>query len=144
MDYSKHLPAYAIREASSETCWVPNSDVYIADTGLVINMELSGIRPEDLNLVVDGNRVKVSGSRHDGHRGPKRTFLVMEIHYCTFESIIEVPFGYDLGRIQAVYQNGFLRIEVPAAAPSSSQRTQSVRDCGARHSVSSRTTEKPQ
>ena len=46
----------------------------------------------------------------------------MEINYGSFESIIELPAGYDLCQAKATYQNGFLRIDVPvlAHAPASS------------------------
>jgi HSP20 family molecular chaperone IbpA len=37
----------------------------------------------------------------------------MEINYGVFESVIELPEGYDLGQAKAAYQNGFLRIDVP-------------------------------
>jgi HSP20 family molecular chaperone IbpA len=37
----------------------------------------------------------------------------MEINYGPFETVIELPSGYDLTRARAAYQNGFLRIDVP-------------------------------
>ncbi|PYK62448.1 MAG: hypothetical protein DME21_06425 [Verrucomicrobia bacterium] len=43
----------------------------------------------------------------------------MEINYGAFESVIELPSGYDLSQGKATYQNGFLRIDVPEQAPSS-------------------------
>ena len=105
---------------SSETYWVPNTDVYVTEGGLVIKVELAGMRKEDLEvLMVDGNRLKISGHRPDGCRAPKCTFLVMEINYGAFESVIELPSGYDLSQAKATYQNGFLRIDVPEQAPSS-------------------------
>ena len=55
-------------EGADETYWVPNTDVYVADGGLVIKVELAGMRREDLELVVEGNRVKISGQRPDGCR----------------------------------------------------------------------------
>lgn len=100
-------------DSTSETYWVPNTDVYVSDGGLVIKVELAGMRREDLELTVDGNRLKISGHRPDGCRAPKCTFLVMEINYGVFESIIELPPGYDLSLAKALYQNGFLRIDVP-------------------------------
>jgi len=103
-------------DASGDTYWVPNTDVYVADSGLVIKVELSGMRKEDLELTIDGNRLKISGHRPDGCRAPKCRFLIMEISYGAFESIIELPAGYDLGRARAAYQNGFLRIDVPTQA----------------------------
>src|SRR5438132_1685058 len=54
-------------------------------------------------------------------RARKCTFLVMEINYGAFESIIEVPAGYDLGQAKASYQNGFLRVDVPELAQPSSK-----------------------
>ena len=84
--------------------------------GLVIKVELAGMRREDLELTIEGNRLRISGQRPDGCRAPKCKFLVMEINYGAFESVIELPAGYDLSQAKAAYQNGFLRIDVPVAA----------------------------
>jgi len=108
-------------DSYSETYWVPNTDVYVTEGSLVIKVELAGMRKEDLELTVEGNRLKISGQRPDGCRAPKCTFLVMEINYGAFESIIEVPAGYDLSQAKASYQNGFLRVDVPELAQPSSK-----------------------
>ena len=108
-------------DSYSETYWVPNTDVYATEGSLVIKVELAGMRKEDLELTVEGNRLKISGQRPDGCRAPKCTFLVMEINYGAFESIIEVPAGYDLSQAEASYQNGFLRVVVPELAQPSSK-----------------------
>jgi len=99
--------------ADPDTHWVPNTDVYVTETGLVIKVELAGMKKEDLQLVIEGNKVKINGQRRDGCRSPKCKFLVMEINYGAFESIVELPEGYDLPHAKASYQNGFLRIDVP-------------------------------
>ena len=39
----------------------------------------------------------------------------MEINYGPFESVLELPPGYDLSQAKAIYVNGFLRIDVPVA-----------------------------
>ncbi len=111
--HSIKRPSSGVSDASGDTYWVPNTDVYVADSGLVIKVELSGMRKEDLELTIDGNRLKISGHRPDGCRAPKCRFLLMEISYGAFECLIELPSGYDLGRARAAYQNGFLRIDVP-------------------------------
>src|ERR1017187_3730336 len=100
-----------------ETHWVPNADVYIAETGIVIKVELAGMQRENLELMIEGNSLKISGQRDDGCRGGHCKFLVMEINYGAFESLIELPPGYDLQQAKAAYQNGFLRIDVPCAIP---------------------------
>jgi HSP20 family protein len=102
-------------ETSADSHWVPNTDVYVTEDTLVIKVELAGMRKEDLELTVEGNRLTITGHRPDGCRAPKCKFLVMEIEYGSFQSVIELPPGYDLTGAKAAYQNGFLRIDVPQA-----------------------------
>jgi len=106
----------SVREGSPRAHWVPNTDVYVTDNGLVVKVELAGMRSEHLEITVDGNRLRIQGNRPDGCRAAKCSFLVMEINYGPFESVLEVPPGYDLGQAKAAYLNGFLRIDVPLAA----------------------------
>ena len=101
-----------------ETHWTPNTDVYATDSGVVIKVELAGMERDNLELTVDGNQLRISGHRPDGCRSPHCKFLVMEINYGVFESVIEVPDSCDLSRGKAVYQNGFLRVDVPFSSSS--------------------------
>ncbi len=103
-----------------ETHWVPNTDVWIAESGLVIKVELAGMRREDLELTIEGNRLRICGQRVDGCRVGKCSFMVMEINYGPFESVVEVPQGFDVTKAKAVYQNGFLRIDIPPLDSNSS------------------------
>jgi HSP20 family protein len=112
-------------EVGGQTNWIPNTDVYTTDDVLVVKVELAGMRREDLELAIEGNRLMISGQRPDGCRTPGSKFLVMEIHYGSFESVIEVPPGYDLSQARAVYTNGFLRVDVPVA-PQPAMKTLSV------------------
>ena len=109
MHYVKrHQPA-----GDGESQWTPNTDVYVTENGLVMKVELAGMRKDDLQLVIEGNKVRISGQRPDGCRAPKCKFLVMEIDYGAFESVIELTDGFDLVNAKAAYQNGFLRIDIP-------------------------------
>ena len=108
-------------ESAGETHWIPNTDVYVTEGTLVIKVELAGMRREDLELTVEGNRLMISGQRPDSSRSTKCKFLVMEINYGPFECVIEIPPGFDLTEAKAAYQNGFLRIDVPQATRSTSK-----------------------
>lgn len=102
-----------VREFSNEGQWVPNTDVFLTDEGMVIRVELAGMRREDLELTVEGQRIAISGHRSDGCRDGKCKFLIMEINYGPFYTTVDLPAGYDLTQAKASYQNGFLRIDVP-------------------------------
>src|SRR5436309_12801021 len=84
------------REASARANWVPNTDVYSTDNGLVVKVELAGMRSEHLEITVEGNRLRISGNRPDGCRASKCSFLAMEINSGPFEHMLELPPGYDL------------------------------------------------
>lgn len=112
--YSQSLPDVR-RETGGQTHWIPNTDVYTTEDGLVVKVELAGMRREDLELAVENNRLLITGQRPDGCRIPGSKFLVMEINYGSFECVIEVPAGYELCQAKAAYQNGFLRVDVPVA-----------------------------
>ncbi len=95
--------------------WTPNTDIYVAENGLVIKVELAGMKSDSLEITVEGQRLRINGVRPDCCRPPHCSFLVMEISYGPFETTMDLPVGYDLSRAKAVYVNGFLRIDVPAA-----------------------------
>src|SRR5262245_59305776 len=103
------------RDPVAKAHWVPNTDVYATDSGLVIKVELSGMRSENLEITVEDNKLRISGNRLDGCRAAKCSFIVMEISYGPFEAVLELPPGYDLSQARAAYLNGFLRIDVPLA-----------------------------
>lgn len=121
MATSKVTAAVNLQKSSSDldgdagAYWAPNTDVYSVEDGIVIKVELAGIARENLHLTVDENRLKINGSRPDGCRSAKCVFLVMEINYGAFETVIELPPGYDLSTARASYHNGFLRVDVPRA-----------------------------
>ncbi len=114
--FSQRLQADGGQEP--EPHWVPNTDVYETEDGLVVKVELAGMRREDLELSVEGNQLRISGQRSDERRPAQRRFLVMEINYGAFERAIDLPPGFDLANARASYQNGFLRVDVPAAVKS--------------------------
>jgi HSP20 family protein len=97
--------------------WAPNTDIYTTDSGLVIKAELAGMKSDSLEIYVDENRLRISGVRPDCCRAAHCSFLVMEITYGPFETVLELPPGYNLSQAKAVYVNGFLRIDVPPAVP---------------------------
>ncbi len=111
----RHSHTVGVRESSNEGHWAPNTDVFLTEEGMVVKVELSGMRREDLELTVEEHRLRISGHRSDECRQQqgKCNFIVMEINYGPFETILDLPTGYDLGAARASYQNGFLRIDVP-------------------------------
>lgn len=117
--FVKRSPAANASESPVRAHWTPNTDVYVTEEGMVIKVEMAGMKSDDLEITVEENKLRISGQRPDGCRPPKCKFIVMEINYGPFETVVEVPQGYDLAQARAVYLNGFLRIDLPLAQRSS-------------------------
>jgi HSP20 family protein len=121
--FAQRSPVVGDRETTGRALWQPNTDVYVTDEGLVIKVELAGVRREDLNITIEGHRLRIGGERPDGCRAAKFNFLAMEINYGPFENVLEIPSAYDLTQAKACYLNGFLRIDVPRLVEAPSKRT---------------------
>lgn len=113
---SAHFAQIRQRSLPNGAHWVPNTDIYATEEGLVVKMELAGMRSENLQITVEENKLRISGQRPDGCRAAKFNFLAMEISYGPFENLLELPPGYDLAQAKASYLNGFLRIDVPQSS----------------------------
>jgi hypothetical protein len=81
--YTQKLPD-SPREVGGQTHWVPNTDVYKTSEGLVVNVELAGLRQEDVEIAVEGNRLLITGQRRDGVRvrGHDCTAEVVALYDC--------------------------------------------------------------
>lgn len=113
--FAAHHSAMSPGAETATGRWTPNTDIYTTATGLVIKVELAGMKSESLDIAVEGQQLRISGDRPDFCRSPHCSFLVMEINYGPFEAVLDLPAGYDLSRAKALYLNGFLRIDVPPA-----------------------------
>jgi HSP20 family protein len=79
---------------------------------LTIVVELPGVDPGAVQLVVDDRTLIISGERPrprtDGH-----SWLQMEIEYGPFQRAVMVPEGADPAQASADYEQGLLRIVMP-------------------------------
>ncbi|MBX6340887.1 MAG: Hsp20/alpha crystallin family protein [Thermomicrobiaceae bacterium] len=95
--------------------WRPPVEVYENDGALVVTLELAGVREDDVQVVVDDSVLHVSGVRHNASAAQKRTYHEMGIAYGPFEAVVFLPFAVAIDDVEAIYENGFLRVTLPRA-----------------------------
>lgn len=95
--------------------WRPLTDVYEMEDHFVVRVEIPGMNESDFQINIDRNVLSISGNRPD--TGERRAFHQMEIHFGEFISQVELPSNIDQEKIEAEYQNGFLRLILPKAQP---------------------------
>jgi HSP20 family protein len=91
--------------------WMPPTDVYETESGLIVKVEVAGLREEDFEVVVEDQILMIRGIRPDANE--RRAYHQMEIRSGKFEIAIGLPSGVDLDEASAEYNQGFLTINFP-------------------------------
>jgi HSP20 family protein len=105
----------------------PQVDCLLADDPprLVVVAALAGVDPADVDLLVSGRELVLSGARArpaaDGAR-----YQQMEIDYGPFERSVALPADVDVERAEARYERGLLIVTLPLAQDSPPQARVSI------------------
>jgi HSP20 family protein len=103
----------------ARSCWRPAADVYRTDDGWLIKVELAGVSSNDLQVTIQGRRLKIAGQRRDLQIEVGYRCHSLEISYDRFERTFDFPCDVAGCEPQARFENGMLWIRVrkcPAAA----------------------------
>lgn len=96
--------------------WQPATDIYETEEKIIILMEIAGIKEEDLTILLHQNTLIVQGIRRFSYESP-RAIHQMEIPYGEFSVELSFNIPVDDSQIEAIYDQGFLRIDLPKARP---------------------------
>ena len=91
--------------------WRPPTDVYETGDRMVIKVEIAGMKADDFDITVAGNRLAIGGQRRD--QVGKLVYQNMEIHYGEFRTEVRVDWPLDQATIEATYESGFLFVRLP-------------------------------
>jgi len=88
--------------------WCPAADVYRARDGWIVKVDLAGIRPNDIEITIDGDVLRIRGSRRDGFCGEDVSHYQLEITYSRFEKMIQFPRSIAHASLERDYRDGLL------------------------------------
>jgi HSP20 family protein len=111
--------------SESRALWAPPVDISETDGELEIDLELPGIKPENVDLNVENGVLTVTGEKREERKeGEEGRQHVVERRYGRFVRTIQLPTGVDEEQISANFDNGVLSIRVPKAALPQPRRIQ--------------------
>jgi HSP20 family protein len=102
--------------------WMPALDVTETKDAYQVDIEVPGLRPEDINVMVDQGMLTIQGERRSKEEKGDRSYHRVERHYGAFRRSISLPRDVDASRVEANYDNGVLRLKVPKTAGSQAKR----------------------
>jgi len=106
--------------------WAPLADVYETAEAYLIQLELPGLKRDDVEIQVDVDALVVRGERKLEGLRPE-SFHRMERSYGYFSRSFRLPEHVEPDRVRAEFQDGILRLEVPKARPRATGRSRGDR-----------------
>ncbi len=94
--------------------WEPPVDIYRGPSQWLVKVDLAGVRPEDVEIRVQGCRLTIRGIRRDFSVREGHKAYSMEIAYSRFERTIELPCDLDKFQIRTDYRDGMYLLEIRA------------------------------
>jgi HSP20 family protein len=94
----------------------PAVDIFETEDHVVIEVEIAGIRDEDLELEIEGSKCTLRGERKPARQGEKRAFRQVEISHGPFQRELFLPAAVNPDAVETVYKDGMLQIMLPKAS----------------------------
>ncbi|MFQ5737276.1 MAG: Hsp20/alpha crystallin family protein [Thermodesulfobacteriota bacterium] len=92
---------------------IPNVDVFSTRNELVIEVELPGVKKQDIDVTLLKGTLTIKAVKLECFDEDKINYVCMERTFGRLFRAIEIPFPVDTVRIKAVFRNGILTITIP-------------------------------
>lgn len=93
----------------------PLMNVWSSAEGLVVDAEMPGVDPQDVEIAVQGDVLTLKGKVNVREPGKDETCHRRERVSGEFSRTLPLPFRANAGAVKAAYRNGVLRVTVPRA-----------------------------
>ncbi|HYT33020.1 MAG TPA: Hsp20/alpha crystallin family protein [Thermoanaerobaculia bacterium] len=112
-----HRTEFPDDDSLDAALWSPAADVYETPEEIILQIELPGVRLEDVRLEALDGKLRVAGHRRAEAGVQPRNFVRMERIYGSFSREFPAPATIDPARIKATLRAGVLKVIAIKSAP---------------------------
>ena len=98
---------------AGERMFAPTFDVKETGDSYIFRADLPGVKEDDLDISLTGNRLTVSGKREMEERKEGERYFAFERSYGSFTRTFTLPEGIDSESVRAEMKDGVLTLTVP-------------------------------
>ena len=114
MDYFNRLfNGVEKRMEEKSVDFIPSVNTREADDAYYIEVDLPGVKKEDISIDINDNVLSISGSREMEEERKEDEFYRVESVYGKFERSFSLPEGVDADKIEAEAKDGVLTVKIP-------------------------------
>ncbi len=112
-EFFRGWPSSWQRVPAEERAWAPGVEMYEKDDSIIVRAEMPGMSREDIDVLVVGDMLTISGERKASEEIKDEEYYRCEFAYGKFSRSVSLPTAVDTGKVQATYKNGLLEITLP-------------------------------
>jgi HSP20 family protein len=105
----------------------PLADMRETDRGFELCVDLPGLKAKDIDLQIRGDMLTISGEKAEESRGKQGAYRFSERRFGRFERAFALPPGADRNRIEASFEDGVLKVEIPVSPEGERAQTITVK-----------------
>jgi HSP20 family protein len=102
--------------------WAPPVDIYETDESVIVAAELPGVKREDIDVSVVGDKLILRGSRSNERDSDDEQFHRMERQYGSFYRTFNLPQVIEPETISAKLAQGVLQVTLPKRPSTKTER----------------------
>jgi HSP20 family protein len=115
--------------------WAPAVDIREDSKEIVLEVELPGIKPSDVEVTAENGVLTIRGEKQStSTEGTEGRYHVIERSYGSFTRSFQLPTGVDERRIDAEFQDGLLNVHIPKAALAQPRKIE-IRNSGSQPAI---------
>ena len=88
-------------------------DVVDSKDGILLKVEIPGVKQEDISISVEENTLTVKGERKQESQVNEEGYSRFERSYGAFQRSVLLPPTVDADRVKATYKDGVLEVQLP-------------------------------
>lgn len=97
--------------------FAPRSEASAAKDSYEINIELPGVKSEDVDVSVHDNSITIRGEKQSKRQETGRTYFFCEREYGAFQRTFRLPPDAEKDGIEAEFKDGVLSLRIAKRAP---------------------------
>lgn len=116
--FGDYLDTARSGEEVSNRTWVPAVDIFETADGLSLNVELPGMKAEDIEITVENRVLTLRGERKFDNDVARESYHRIERSYGAFSRSFSLPSNLRSDDVKATFHDGVLTIALPKAEES--------------------------
>jgi len=105
----------------------PRMDIYEDNGNVVVEVELAGVDPKNIDIEVKENHLKVEAKKEEKKEEKKKGYYRKEISAGYYKRIAALPTEVMGEKAEAEYKDGVLKITIPKKKPEKKEEEKSIK-----------------